>query len=175
VITEAGSHPAVAHLVYLAALALDARETCATAAAGEAAAARITHDGRPNLGAGFVIDADGIVTLTRSVAAECLYHDCDEQTMDWALNRLGGQPLLTFQQTPGEVAWRTTPSTYVACARDRAVHPDLQRLLAKRCTSRVEWECGHSPFLSHPDMVAGLVAKVVDDTLATTEGHARSD
>jgi pimeloyl-ACP methyl ester carboxylesterase len=58
------------------------------------------------------------------------------------------------------VAWRTTPSTYVVCANDLAIHPDLQRLLAKRCTASVEWPVGHSPFLSAPGLVTDLVAEL---------------
>src|SRR5579871_5796384 len=47
VITHAGDHPAVAHLVYLCAFALDHDEACTSAAEAEAANARISHDGRP--------------------------------------------------------------------------------------------------------------------------------
>src|SRR5438132_10381075 len=48
VVTEAGQHPAVAHVVYLCALALDEGESCATAAVDAAAGAGISHEGRPN-------------------------------------------------------------------------------------------------------------------------------
>jgi len=160
VITEAGAHPSVAHLLYVAALLLDAGETCATAAAGEAAATGISYDGRPDLGAGFITGPGGIVTLERSVAARCFYNDCDDKTAEWALDRLGGQPLGTLEQTPGAVAWRATRSTYVICAGDLAVHPDLQRLLAARCDRQIEWDCGHSPFLSRPDAVAKLIGQL---------------
>jgi pimeloyl-ACP methyl ester carboxylesterase len=157
VITEAGTHSAVAHLLYLAALALDTDETCATAAASEAAAKHISPDGRPELGAGFINEPAGIVTLDRCIAARYLYSDCDEMATKWALDRLGGQPLVTLQQSPHAVGWRAAKSTYVVCASDMAVHPDLQRLLAKRCNRRIEWACGHSPFLSRPELVAGLI------------------
>ena len=160
VITEAGDHPEVARLVYLAALALDRDETCATAAAAEAAAAGISHRGRPNLGAGFVPGAEGTVTLDPSVAATCLYNDCDPEITAWATARLGPQPLRTLQQTPDAVAWRAKPSTYVVCAEDLAIHPDVQRLLATRCATSVEWDTGHSPFLSRPDAVIGLLAEL---------------
>jgi pimeloyl-ACP methyl ester carboxylesterase len=56
------------------------------------------------------------------------------------------------------VAWRTKPSTYVVCANDQAIHPVLQRILARRCVTAVEWPTGHAPFLSRPDLVAGLLA-----------------
>jgi pimeloyl-ACP methyl ester carboxylesterase len=167
VITQAGDHPGVAHLVYLCALALDANETCGSAASAETAAAGISHEGRPNLGAGFVIDGRGAVTLDPSVAAACLYNECDPETVNWALAQLGPQPLVSLQQTPAAVAWRAKPSTYVVCANDLAIHPDLQRVLAKRCSNSIEWNSDHSPFLSQPDRVAellrGLAAASVPD------------
>jgi pimeloyl-ACP methyl ester carboxylesterase len=157
VITQAGDHRGVSHLVYLCALVLDENESCASAAAAETASHPISHEGRPDLGSGFIPDGQGAVTLDRSVAAACLYNDCDPETVDWALARLGPQPLVTLQQTPTTVAWRATPSTYIVCANDMAIHPDLQRILARRCTNSAEWQSGHSPFMSQPDRLAGLV------------------
>src|SRR5215468_763472 len=68
VITEAGSHRAVSHLVYLAAFALDDGESCNNAARQEAAAEGISHTGRPDLAAGYVAGPDGIATLAPDVA-----------------------------------------------------------------------------------------------------------
>ena len=166
VITEAGEHPAVARLVYLAALALDEGETCISAAAGDPAAAAIDHIGRPNLGAGFLQGPDGTVTLDPAVAAAALYNDCDPETVSWALARLGPQPLVTLQQTPTSVAWRRRPSTYVVCGHDMAIHPDLQRILAKRCTTSIEWDTGHSPFLSQPVLMIDLLLAVAGKEVA---------
>jgi pimeloyl-ACP methyl ester carboxylesterase len=156
VITEAGLHRAVQHLVYVAAFALDRGESCVNAAA-EGEAAQISHDGRPNLGAGFIMGAGDMITLDPASAAECLYNDCDADTVAWALARLVPQPLITLQGTPKGAAWRTKPSTYVVCVDDMAVHPDLQRIMARRCGSVMEWPTGHSPFLCRPDLVAGLL------------------
>ncbi|MHB8661625.1 MAG: alpha/beta fold hydrolase [Acidimicrobiales bacterium] len=167
VITEAGDHRGVSHLVYLCALALDGHETAGTAASDEAAAERISHAGRPALGAGMVADGEGNATLEAAVATACLYNDCDDDTVAWATARLGPQPLITFQQTPHNVAWRVKPSTYVICAHDMAIHPDLQRLLAKRCTTSIEWPTGHSPFLSRPEIVADLLARLSRDVTAS--------
>jgi pimeloyl-ACP methyl ester carboxylesterase len=158
VITESGGHPAVAHLVYLCALALDDGESCAAAGAEEAAASGISHAGRPDLSAGFRAGPDGMISLDAGVAATCLYQDCDSDTIAWATARLGPQPVATLQQSPRAVAWRTTPSTYVICTEDLAIHPGVQRILAGRCTTAVEWPTGHSPFLSRPDLVVALLS-----------------
>jgi pimeloyl-ACP methyl ester carboxylesterase len=158
VITEAGSHPAVTHLAYLSGLALDDGESCTDAASEEAVAEGISHAGRTELAAGFVTGPGDTVTLDPDVARACLYHDCDPATADWAIARLGPQPLLSLRQQPWAVAWRTKPSTYVVCANDQAIHPVLQRILARRCITAVEWPTGHAPFLSRPDLLAGLLA-----------------
>jgi pimeloyl-ACP methyl ester carboxylesterase len=162
VITEAGVHPAVRHLVYLCALALDEDETCASAAAAEAAAT-ISHDGRPDLSAGLIFDDHDLVTVDRSAAAICLYNDCDPETANGALDQLGPQPLATLHQKPTAVAWRSRSSTYVVCSKDLTMHPDLQRILAERCTASIEWNSGHSPFLSQPDLLACFLGQLAQE------------
>lgn len=132
VITEAGDHPVVAHLVFLCALTLDRDGSCTSAAAGDLATARIDYDDRPDFGAGVLVDDRGITTL--HTVATCLYGRGDADAVAWALAQLGPQPLVALQQAATAVAWRSRPSTYVVCTEDLAVHPDLQRVLARRTT-----------------------------------------
>src|SRR4051794_13804378 len=148
VITEAGAHPAVRQLVYVAAFCIDEDETCATTGGNDPRVAAISHEGRPNLAQAFVIQDDGSITITADGAAECLYNDCDQTDIDWALAHLTPQPMITFTQSPAVASWRTRPATYVVCDHDQAVHPDLQRLMAERCATTVTWPVDHSPFLS---------------------------
>jgi pimeloyl-ACP methyl ester carboxylesterase len=157
VITEAGVHPSVKRLVYICALAIDRDETCATAVVEEAAKLELSFDEMPDLGAGIQVSDDGIITLEPSVAAAALYNGCSTELTDWALSKLGPQSADSLQQSPTNVAWREKPSTYVICTDDKIVHPGLQHLMAKRCTETIEWESGHSPFLSMPDRVASLL------------------
>jgi pimeloyl-ACP methyl ester carboxylesterase len=163
VVTEAGTHPAVEHLVFIAGLALGAAESCASAAVDESEAAGISWDGRPSLADGLLTTPDGMTTLEGSVAAACLYNDCEAVTTAWAVERLGAHPIHNLQQEPRSVAWETKASTYVVCSDDMAVHPDLQRLLAARCTKTVEWPTGHSPFLSRPELVTAFLADLAAD------------
>ncbi len=46
----------------------------------------------------------------------------------------------------------------MVCANDQALHPVLQRILARRCITAVEWPTGHAPFLSRPDLLTGLLS-----------------
>src|SRR4249920_2443204 len=104
VVTEAGDHTCVEHLVYIAGFPLDAGEACTSAAVDEPATARISWEGRPDVGAGFITGPDGRVTLEASAAAACFYNDCDDESVRWALARLGPQPLLNLEQEPRAVA-----------------------------------------------------------------------
>jgi pimeloyl-ACP methyl ester carboxylesterase len=157
VVTEAGAHTAVRQLVYLCAFAISEDESCTNAAADEPDAAAISHEGRPDLGAAMIIAEDGTSTLTRAGARKCLYADVDDATFEWAYARLGAQRIESLSAAPQEVAWRTRPSIYVICSDDRAVHPDLQRIMARRCTESVECPTGHSPFANCPQLVADLL------------------
>jgi pimeloyl-ACP methyl ester carboxylesterase len=163
VVTAAGDHPMVASLVFVAALVIDAGETCMQAAVDASEAARISWEDRPNLADGFVVGPDGMIHLDRVSAQRCLYNDCDDDTASWALDRLGPHPLANLDQQPHRVAWRAKGSTYVVCTEDHAVHPDLQRVLAPRCSAALEWPTGHSPFLSRPDLVVDLLAGIAGD------------
>jgi len=161
VVTEAGVHPAVKHLVYLSALVLDHGETCSAAAVEEAAS--LSHEGRPSIGANLVVNADGTSTLDPSDAASCLYNDCDSETVLWALARIGPQPMENLGQEPAAVAWRSRPSTYVVCSEDLVVHPGLQIVLSKRCTQTRVWRTGHSPFASNPRLLGTLLVELARD------------
>jgi pimeloyl-ACP methyl ester carboxylesterase len=160
VITEAGEHPAVERLVFIAGMVLDTGESCTAAALSESEAVGISFEGRPDLGEGFLPAAHDVVTLEPKIAAGCLFNDCDDATVAWALDRLEPQRLGNLQQPTRKVAWRTKPSTYAACADDLVVHPGLQRILAARCTDSTTWPTGHAPFLSRPQLVVELLARV---------------
>jgi pimeloyl-ACP methyl ester carboxylesterase len=157
VVTEAGVHVSVRHLVFLCAFAIDENESCVNAASDEPDVTSISHQGRPNLGAAMIQHDDGTSTLTREGARSCLYSDVDDVTFEWAYSQLRAQCTDSLSARPKEVAWRTKPSTYVVCSEDQAVHPDLQRIMARRCTETIEWPTGHSPFANRPDLVADLL------------------
>src|SRR5207247_2557658 len=128
-----------------------------SAAATDPGVDAVSHEGRPNLGHAMIPHDDGTTTLTPDGARACLYHDVDDATFDWAFPQLRSQVNESLGAVPSAIAWRTTPSTYVVGTDDQAVHPDLQRIMARRCTDTVEWPIGHSPFANRPDLVADLL------------------
>ena len=158
VITEAGVHPSVRHLVYLSAFALDTGESCMSAAITLSAALDTSLQGDgPSLADAILSQPDGTSTVNPDAAAACFYNDCDAATADTAIARLGPQPDVTLGDEPTAVAWHERPSTYVVGTDDQAVPPGLQRAMAARCTSSVDWPTSHSPFLSAPERIVELV------------------
>jgi pimeloyl-ACP methyl ester carboxylesterase len=150
VISEAGTHPKVGHLVYLASMALDAGETMMSNAASDDPEASSAPPAA--LGAAMRVEGDALV-LDPAGAAAAFYGDCDEKPVD----RLVPHPLAAFGTPVTSPAWADRPSTFVLCTRDEAIRPEVQRFFARRCTTTVELEASHSPMLSMPDRVAEIL------------------
>jgi pimeloyl-ACP methyl ester carboxylesterase len=151
----AAGHPAVRHVVFLAALMLDA---------GESVSRSIPEppegpSGPPSeVGGAMRFSDDGtVVTIDPDAAPGVFFADCDAADVEWALARLGPQPAASFQQTIDVAAWRSVPSTYVVCADDRAIAPWMQHAFAQRATETVVFPTSHSPFLSRPDLLVELL------------------
>ncbi|MCX5265645.1 alpha/beta hydrolase [Streptomyces sp. NBC_00199] len=134
------------HLVYLAAFVPDVGES----AVGLGGAS-------PELQDAIEPEHDGWTSLHPDRAAETLYGDCPEPLAAWAVGLLRAQAPGCGRGVPGHHGWKRTPSTYVVCGQDRAVHPALQRQMASRCTDAREWQTGHSPFIGRPDLVVELL------------------
>lgn len=94
-------------------------------------------------------------------AGALLYGGCDSATQQWAMRQLRPQCNVAFEEAVQTPAWKEVPSTYLVCAGDKVIAPELQRdVLAPRATQVIELDSGHSPFLSMPEVLADvLVAK----------------
>jgi pimeloyl-ACP methyl ester carboxylesterase len=151
VITEAGDHPRVTRLVYLAAFLLDEGESVSRVA---------VERGVPDtgLGAALRFSADrSEISLDPGQAAQLLYNLTPAATVDAAIPRLRPVARSVFGDRPTRFAWRAKPSTYVVCTDDRTVAPDLQRIMAARATTATEWASDHSPQAGRPGDVAELL------------------
>jgi pimeloyl-ACP methyl ester carboxylesterase len=154
VITGAGAHPRVVHLLYLAAFQL---------AEGESVGRTQPHrDFAPTrLGDAFRFAEDGeLVSLDPARAPSLMYPDAPADEVAAAVARLRPVHRAVFRGVPDVIGWRGTPSTYVVCADDTAVNPDLERAMAARATFRHEWPGGHSPAMTRPDAVAELIGSL---------------
>lgn len=152
VITEgAAGHPNARHLVYLTAFMPDV---------GESLTSLMMRHPNPELSRGINLDAGRRSTLAPALIGPGFYNDCDDETVAWATSSL--RTMLSESTEPVRAAaWRDIPSTYVVCALDRAILPELQRSMAARATHVVEWPTSHSPFASRPELVAELIASLV--------------
>jgi pimeloyl-ACP methyl ester carboxylesterase len=152
VITALPPRPTFRHLIYLTAYQMDAGESMA----------KVFPDLElppPALAPAIQRDKErGVSTLDPAIARDVLYNGVPDDVAAAALARLRPSALALFRETPATVGWRTTPSTYVVCTEDRALVAPLQRAMAARATTTVEWPVGHSPAAACPREVAELVA-----------------
>jgi pimeloyl-ACP methyl ester carboxylesterase len=159
VVTVAGVHRNVEELVYIAGFPLRAEESAWTVGSGEPGLEELDYTGRPDLAAHLTV-TDGVAELSPAGATALFYADCPPDVAAAARRRLRPQRWSSLTDLPGAIAWTDRRSTYAVCDADRAVHPGLQRILARRTTTQVAWPTGHSPMLSHPGVVADLLARM---------------
>lgn len=148
IVTQAGLHPNVSALVYVAARAPDADEDYAALARQyptPPATAGIVYDGDEGrlTEEAFLRDFAGDLPAARAK----LFH---------AVQQPFQRALLAGKVT--RAAWRSRPSFYAVSAEDRTINPDLQRFMAKRMGARtIELQASHVSMLSQPDAVARLI------------------
>jgi pimeloyl-ACP methyl ester carboxylesterase len=83
-------------------------------------------------------------------------HGAIVQKVVWATHFAPAADLFT-QKLPG-TAWKSKPSWYIVATKDRTVHPELQRFVAKRMgASTTEVESSHVPMLSKPNVVIDVI------------------
>jgi pimeloyl-ACP methyl ester carboxylesterase len=147
VITAAGTDDRVAGLVYIAAVAPDA---------GETVQSQLNQFPVTDVFSRIEV-ADGRVWMLPK-GVECFAGDLSEQEQKvvWATHFAPAADL--FNQKVDGTAWKTKPSYYVLATKDRTVHPDLQRFVAKRMRATIhEVGSSHVPMLSNPKLVIDVI------------------
>lgn len=100
-------------------------------------------------------------TQDAAAAAEFVYHDCDEATLQWALStRRLFLPEAVFEERISLAP--EIPSTYVVCRDDRTIRPEWQRRMARERlgVEPIELEGGHCPNVSRPDELARILVGI---------------
>jgi pimeloyl-ACP methyl ester carboxylesterase len=150
VVTEAGTDPKVAAVVYIAAFAPDAGESVASLIKDAPPGAPVPPILPPQDGFLFLDRSKFQASFAADVEASAAQFMADSQ-VPWGLDALGGaitQP-----------AWRSKPSWYLVATNDRMIPPDAQRAMSKRAGSTVvEVEGSHAVYVSQPQAVASLIA-----------------
>jgi pimeloyl-ACP methyl ester carboxylesterase len=148
IVTQAGVHPKVSALVYVAARAPDA---------GEDYTALAKTYPTPPASAGIVFDGDE-GRLSEAAFLRDFAGDLPEAKARalYAVQEPFQKALLTGRTT--QAAWRSKPSFYAVSTQDRTINPDLERFMAKRMGARtIEVEASHLSLISQPDRIASLI------------------
>jgi pimeloyl-ACP methyl ester carboxylesterase len=151
IITEAGTHPNVAGLVYVCAFAPDKDESVGSLIAG--------------------FPADGPQPPILPPRDDFLFLDRDKFHASFAADLPDSQAaFMADSQVPWNVAapgapvtdpaWRAKPSWYLVTTEDRMIPPPAQRTMASRIGATVtEVAASHSVYVSQPEAVASLIAQ----------------
>lgn len=155
VITEAGDHPNVSALVYVAAFAPDKGESVNTLIADPPPGAPVPPILPPRNGYLF-LDRDRFhASFAADLPAPLAAFMADSQ-VPWGLAALEG--------TATNPAWRIKPSWYLVATDDRMIPPPAQHAMAERAGSTVlEVPGSHSVYLSQPEAVASLIARAASN------------
>jgi pimeloyl-ACP methyl ester carboxylesterase len=148
IVTEAGVHPNVSALVYVAARAPDA---------GEDYAALAKTYPSPPASAGVVFDGDE-GRLSEQAFLRDFAGDLPEARAKvlYAVQEPFQKSLLAGKTT--NAAWRSKPSYYAVSTEDRTINPDLERFMAKRMGAKtIEVKASHLSLISHPDEITRLI------------------
>jgi pimeloyl-ACP methyl ester carboxylesterase len=151
VVTEAGTDPSVAGLVYVAAHMPDAGENEADdgkrfpSDVSKSAAIKKTADGFT-----YIDPAQFHEYFAADVPAEQAAFMARSQVLNFADN---------FSATITTAAWKSKPSWMAVAGKDRMINPELERWYATRAKSQTIEVSGasHAVYVSHPKEVAELI------------------
>jgi len=159
VITEAGSDPKVAGLVYITAFAPDKGESVASLIENPPPGAPVPPILPPQDGYLFLDKAKFPASFAGDVDAEKAAFMADSQ-VPWGVAALSGKI--------SEPAWRAKPSWYLIATDDKMIPPDAQRAMSKRAGATVVEVTGsHAIYVSQPGPVAKLIEEAARGAKAT--------
>ncbi len=156
VITEAGTHPNVAALVYICAFAPDKGESVGTLIAGFPA------DGpQPPI----LPPRDGFLFLDRDKFHASFAADLPAEQAAFMADAQVPWNVAAPAGAITEASWRTKPSWYLVTTEDRMIPPPAQRTMAGRIgATQSEVTASHSVYVSQPETVASLIAQAAVGT-----------
>ena len=153
VITEAGTHPKVAALVYIAAHAPDVGET--EAGNGK----KYPNSSRP-----LVKTPDNFLLLDPANFPSDFAADLPPEQAEFMAHAQMPAAAGVFTTPVTNPAWKTKPSWYMVAQADKVINPDLERMYAARAHShKVEAQgASHAVYISHAKEVAALIEQAAE-------------
>jgi pimeloyl-ACP methyl ester carboxylesterase len=151
VITEAGHHPNVAALAYIAAYAPDTGESLGT----------LIAEAPPGAPAPPILPPqDGLLFLDRGGFAAAFAADVPEKLAAFMADSQVGFGLDALNGAVSEPAWRTKPSWYLVTTDDHMIPPPQQRTMSERAKAAVtETPASHAVYVSQPAVVAAVITR----------------
>ncbi|MGE6697308.1 alpha/beta hydrolase [Hyphomonas sp. NPDC076900] len=145
VITEIGSSPVVAGLMYVAAYAPDQGESISS----------LRGDDPPPP---FQTSSDGFLFFDPAAFPQAFAQDIDTGVSVFLAASQVPTAQAAFASPVSSVAWRNKPSWFVISTEDRIIPPDMQRRMAARANAAItEIEGSHAIYLSQPEAVADAI------------------
>lgn len=162
VVTEAGVHPKVAGLVYVAAHAPDVGED-------EHSLGVKMPSVLGNTPGAIEKTKDGYTFLKREAFLKLFAPDIPKADAEFAARSQVLAAADMFATPLTAAAWRTKPSWGIVAGNDQIISPDLERFYYKRAGSKFIEIPGasHVVFWSHPQAVAAVITEAARHVLAT--------
>lgn len=154
VITEAGMHPKVVALVYIAAFLPDKGETTGQLASSLPAA--------PENGI-LPPDEKGFVYFDKAKFHAGFAADLSQDDADFMYASQVPISVKCFTDVVQEAAWKTKPSYGIVATEDKAINPDIERNLYKRAGAKItELKGNHVIFISQANAVANVIMNAAE-------------
>ena len=154
VITEAGNHPKVTDLVYIAAFAPDKGESVGSLIANPPPGAPVPPILPPQ---------DGYLFLDRTKFAASFAADVEPDLASFMADSQVPWGVEALQGAVSEPAWKTKPSYYLVATEDKMIPPPAQRAMAERAKAQVtEVPGSHAVYVSKPAKIAELIQRAAD-------------
>lgn len=151
VITQAGNHPNVAGLVYIAAFQPDNDES----------ALQWFQTAQPAPENGVLPpDEKGIVYYDQAKFHAGFCGDLSTEEAAFMAASQGAFYGECFVTPIKQAAWRTKPTFGIVATEDKSIHPDIQRNMYKRSNTKVTEITGsHCVYISQPQKVAAVIVE----------------
>lgn len=110
----------------------------------------------------------GMIVPDRETTRQVVYHGCDPNDVEEALDLLGAQPIAPMAAPVTYTAYREIPSTFILCENDRAVPPYIQEKMVAQAGNAMEivrCQEGHVPYLSNPGLVVDCIRRAAGESV----------
>jgi pimeloyl-ACP methyl ester carboxylesterase len=155
VISEAGNHPNVAALVYVAAFAPDKGESVGSLIANPPPGAPVPP---------IVPTDDGFLILDRDKFAASFAADVPGKLAAFMADSQVPCSVDALSAAVSEPAWRTKPSWYLVATDDHMIPPVAQRAMSERARAAVtETPGSHAVYVSQPAVVATVISQAAQE------------